>query len=143
MGTPFRAKRHRESARRRRLLFESLEERRLLTITVDTLVDENDGIGVGAGTSLRDAIAAASPGETIDFTVVGTITLEHGELLVNKDLSIVGPGADVLSIDADGLSRVFNVDNSDVALANVSISGLTISGGYIEGDGGGVIIHSP
>jgi hypothetical protein len=42
----------------RPLRFEPLEDRRLLSITVNTLVDENNGIGVG-GISLRDAIAAA------------------------------------------------------------------------------------
>ena len=67
-------RRRRKSARgaatyRRVLRLEPLEERRLLSITVNTLADENDGIGVG-GISLRDAIAAANaaPGaETIDF----------------------------------------------------------------------------
>ncbi len=44
----------------RRLGIEPLEDRRLLTITVNTLVDENDGVGVG-GVSLRDAIVAAAP----------------------------------------------------------------------------------
>ncbi|MEX2093485.1 MAG: choice-of-anchor Q domain-containing protein [Pirellulales bacterium] len=126
------------SPHRRRLRLEPLEDRRLLAVvTVDTLIDENDGIDVG-GTSLRDAIAAAMPSDTIDFAVMGTITLEHGELVVNKELSIVGPGADVLSIDADSASRVFNIDDGTGALATVSISGLTISGGYIAGDGGGV-----
>lgn len=34
----------------------------MTTITVNTLTDENDGIDVG-GVSLRDAIAAAMPGD--------------------------------------------------------------------------------
>jgi hypothetical protein len=51
------------SAIGRALRIESLEDRRLLAVTVTTLVDENDGVDVG-GTSLRDAIAAAPAGET-------------------------------------------------------------------------------
>ena len=108
-------RRRRTSARggslyRRVLRLEPLEERRLLSITVNTLADENDGIGVG-GISLRDAIAAANaaPGaETIDFdpalTADGpaTILLTHGELKITDDLTITGPGADLLSIDASG-----------------------------------------
>ena len=43
---------------RRPLRFEPLEDRRLLALTVTTLVDENDGVGIG-GISLREAIAAA------------------------------------------------------------------------------------
>lgn len=62
---------------RRRLAFEPLEVRRLLSITVNTPVDENNGIGIGAGTSLREAIAAAPAGETINFSVVGTIHLAN------------------------------------------------------------------
>ena len=131
------ASRRRAAPYHRRLRLEPLEDRQLLSITVNTLVDENDGIGTG-GISLRDAIAAASPGETINFAVTGTITLGHGELVIDKDLSIVGPGADLLAIDANGSSRVFNVDNSNAVIATVSISGLTISGGYIDGDGGGI-----
>src|SRR5215475_10776992 len=50
----------------RSLRFESLEARTLLSITVNTLVDENNGVGVG-GISLRDAIAAAASGDTINF----------------------------------------------------------------------------
>lgn len=47
------------------------------TITVDTLVDENDGIATG-GISLRDAINEANSNgqdDTIDFDVTGQITL--------------------------------------------------------------------
>jgi CSLREA domain-containing protein len=122
------------------LRIEPLEDRRLLSITVDTLVDENDGVGVG-GISLRDAIAAATAGETIDFSVTGTITLEHGELVVDKDLTIAGPGANLLTIDADGASRVFLVnDNDSGTLADVRLQDLTITGGLAsdDGDGGGI-----
>ncbi len=135
---------------RRRPRFESLEDRRLLSITVNTLVDENNGIGVG-GISLREAIAAASAGETIDFSVAGVINLTHGELLINKNLTIAGPGANFLTIDASGNdptpnsvlddgdttddgdgSRVFNVDDGNsISDKTISISGLTLRGGDV------------
>src|SRR3954463_3014684 len=94
--------------RARRLRFESLEERRLLAITVNTLVDENDGIAVG-GISLRDAIAAAAPGDTINFAPslnaggFAVIDLTHGSLVIDKDLQIAGPGSFYLSIDGQGI----------------------------------------
>jgi CSLREA domain-containing protein len=148
---------------RRRLLFEPLEDRRLLSITVNTLVDENDGIAVG-GISLRDAIAAASPGDTINFapslTAAGpaTILLTHGELAITKSLAINGPGASLLTIDASGNdptpynalpvpafetssdgTRVFRIDDGNVSEQDVSINGLKISGGDVPGDGGGIL----
>ncbi|MEM8678236.1 MAG: choice-of-anchor Q domain-containing protein [Planctomycetota bacterium] len=99
------------------LRLEQLEDRRLLTITVDTLVDELDGSIVDGDISLRDAIAAAATGETIDFAVNGTILLDPalGELLIDKDLTIDGPGPDQLTIDAQGNSRVLSIQETNVA----------------------------
>jgi hypothetical protein len=140
----------------RRLRFEPLEDRRVLSITVNTLVDENNGVAVG-GISLRDAIAAAAPGDTINFasslTSSGpaTILLTNGELLIDKSLTINGPGATRLTIDASGnkppnpspfdsaWSRVIEIDDQASALKNVSISGLTLAGGGANGDGGGIL----
>ena len=116
---------------------------------VDTTVDENDGIATG-GVSLRDAIAEASgngeedtitfadgPGEA--FENGGTITLDaaFGALVVDSDVVIQGPGADLLTIDADQSSRVFTIfDGSFVnQLKTVEISGLTITGGNGVGTG--------
>jgi hypothetical protein len=71
-----------------RLGIEPLEDRRLLSITVNTLVDENNGIGVG-GISLREAIAAAPSGDIVDFSVTGTINLSSlGQISISKSLTI-------------------------------------------------------
>src|SRR6476469_2715822 len=43
--------------------------------------------------SLRDAIAISASGDTINFSVTGTITLTSDELSVNHNLNIIGPGA--------------------------------------------------
>jgi hypothetical protein len=66
----------------RRLRLEPLEDRRMLAITVDSLVDEADGSIIDGSIidgdiSLRDAISAATADETIDFSVNGTINLER------------------------------------------------------------------
>ena len=145
--------RHRRLSHRRPLRFEPLEDRRLLAITVDTLVDELDG-NIGDGdVSLRDAIAAATTGETIDFSVTGTITLELGELVIDKSLTIDGPGANLLTIDASGNDPTPNQDNGDGSRVlvvsdgsfgtpiDVEINGLTLSGGDGGGDGGGIENH--
>ena len=133
----------------RRLRIEPLEDRRLLSITVNTLVDELDGSLVDGDISLRDAIAAAPQGETINFAVTGTINLTNlGHLTINKNLTINGPGANLLTINAfdptpamnngDG-SRLFNIDDGNAAEEKtVAISGLTLTGGDVSGDGGGI-----
>ena len=90
----------------------------------------------GAG-SLRQAIADnrnLGGGNTIIISnvVTGTITLT-GELLIDTNLTISGPGANVLAIKGNAASRVFDIINA----GSVAISGLTITNGN-AGYGGGI-----
>ena len=89
-----------------------------------TAININDG---GAG-SLRQAIADAHNGDTIDFGVTGTITLSTGELLVDKSITIHGPGSGNLTIDCNGVSRGFYVSSGVTA----TIAGLTITNGNAQ-----------
>jgi len=98
-----------------------------------TVTNTNDS---GSG-SLRQAIADASPGETIDFAVTGMITLTSGQLTIDKDLTISGPGAGMLSIDGGVRSRVFRVGSG-----NVTICGVTVVDGREMSLGGGIYIRT-
>lgn len=93
----------------------------------------------GAG-SLRQAIADANGNagaDTVTFQagLSGTIALTSGQLVVSDSVDIQGPGATQLAVDAGGTSRVFYVYNPS-ALIEVTISGLTITGGSAEFGGG-------
>ena len=143
---------------RRRLGFESLEDRRVLAIlTVNTLVDENNGVGTG-GVSLRDAVNAANNGDIIQFSVTGQINLTSagdGHINIDRSITIQGPGANLLTIkahDQDGSGtndgnghRAFLIDNDSSTLLNVTISGLTFINGDPDGTeenvGGGAILN--
>src|SRR5207247_3252894 len=85
------------------------------TITVTNTNDSGPG-------SLRQAFADANDGDTIAFAVTGTIGLTSGELLVNKNITISGPGAESLAVDGGTKSRVFHIDSGIL----VTISGLTV-----------------
>ena len=105
-----------------------------------TVITSNDS-GFG---SLRDAIAASADGDTIDFDfgVGNTISLTSGELLITHSISINGLGPNVLTVARSaGASSFFRIFNMGDAGRSVSISGLTISNGHLEGAdnrGGGI-----
>jgi hypothetical protein len=88
----------------------------------------------GSG-SLRQALADSDDGNTIGFSVTGIITLTSGELLVDKSISISGPGSDNLTVNGNGKGRVFYVGPT----VTITISGLTITNGSVETDFGGGI----
>ena len=101
-------------------------------LIVSTLADENDGDFSGGDLSLREAIALANSGNTITFDSSlseGTITLSQGELLIDQSLNIDGLDSGI-TVDANQQSRVFNIDDgNDQTNLDVSLDGLTISGG--------------
>jgi predicted outer membrane repeat protein len=115
----------------------------LPSITVDTLVDEFDGNLSPGDISLREALVFTADGGTINFDASltgGSIVLNLGELNVTHSVNLVGLGANNLTISANNVSRVFNVDdgNSSTQL-NVTLDGLTITGGNTTGLGGGIL----
>ena len=101
----------------------------------------------GAG-SLRDAIAAAQSGDTIQFAPAldgQTITLTSGGLIIDKRVMVIGPGASRLTVQRSTVAgtpafRIFEILSDRV----VTIQGLTISNGYApggsppSGSGGGI-----
>jgi hypothetical protein len=96
------------------------------TITVTNTNDSGPG-------SLRQALADANDGDTINFAVTGTIGLTSAELLVNKSVTISGPGAASLAVDGNATSRVLHIG----AGKTISISGLTLTNGNVVAVGNG------
>src|SRR5215469_9922960 len=120
-----------------RLRLEALEDRTVpSTLTVTSAADD------GSAGTLRAAIAGSSSGDTVNFDpgLAGqTITLTGGELAITQSLTIVGLGADQLTVSGNDASRVFDVSGSGTS---VEIDDLTIAHGLANNSGGGGILNA-
>ncbi|HBV61983.1 MAG TPA: hypothetical protein DEF45_03070, partial [Rhodopirellula sp.] len=135
---------HEFKRKRRRSILEHLEDRRVLaTYMVTSLADS------GAG-SLRAALQAANAtgaadSIVFDETLTGTINLgvANGGLQITSPVSIQGPGSGSMTVDANATSsdkfRVFEISET---ANDVSITGLTLTGGLVDDGGGGVLFRS-
>jgi predicted outer membrane repeat protein len=149
----------RRRARRRSLGCEPLEDRRVLAvITVDSAADDvtDDGL-----ITLREAVLAANfdrvadavegsqAGDGVDTIRFApslerqSIVLSLGEILIAESVTIEGPGASQLEIDASGDSRIFQIVHHPTTnpLPNVELRGLTLTGGS-ERTSGAVILSA-
>jgi hypothetical protein len=148
-----RRERRRKSALDRRYTLESLEGRDLLTAVVVNSIND-DSTPIAGQTTLRDAVnainASTSSSNTISFdpTVFGsaqTITLAYGPLNITNNVTITGSAAGV-TVNGNNQSRVFVIGNngsvagfSGTAAPTVELADLTISGGYTNYIGGGIL----
>jgi len=93
------------------------------------IVGNCDDSGTG---SLRDAVANAVSGDVIDLTALecSSITLTTGSLVTAvDDLTLSGPGADRLAIDAGNASRI--IEHSSY-YGTLTIDGVTLQhGSYV------------
>jgi CSLREA domain-containing protein len=113
------------------------------TIVVPTTADTS-----GSACTLRDAIHAAnfdepegfcgagSGPDLISITATGTIALGSTLPQIESPMTITGPGDMALvTLQGDGASfRVLDIETT----SDVTISNLTVTGGFFNGDGGGI-----
>jgi CSLREA domain-containing protein len=111
---------------------------------VVTKTEDTDDAKCDSDCSLREAIAIAQDGDVIRFSpdlLDKTLTLTLDELLIEKNLTIVGLGASRLAISGGDEFRVLHIGSE----ADANISGLTVEKGYIEvpinENGGGGILN--
>lgn len=108
------------------------------TLIVDSLNDEVDGDRSAGEFSLREAIALSNAVAGQDHIVFAeslsgeTITLSMGELQITESVSIDASSLpENVTIDAAGFSRVLHITSTG---GDVSMFGLNITGGQVQGD---------
>ncbi|MBD2355901.1 type I secretion C-terminal target domain-containing protein [Tolypothrix sp. FACHB-123] len=101
-----------------------------------TIIKVTTSADSGAG-SLRNAIASAKTGDTIQFSASlanKVIKLTSGELNITKNLTIDASGAANLKISGNGAKRVLNIARH----IDAKVKNLTIADGYTTDAGGGI-----
>jgi CSLREA domain-containing protein len=104
--------------------------------TVTSLVDGGSG-------SLRETIGLATSGDTIQFGITGTFTLQLGTIEFDKSLTIAGPGAPELVVlertTVEGAPQfgIFRIEEGN----SVTLSGVTFRNGSSQGGGGAVVVN--
>jgi len=111
------------------------------TITVMSSADTG-GTCPGPTCMLRQAIAAAASGDTINFSAGITTVNLNDELLIDKNLTISGPGANLLTVQRSASAADFRIFEIAFANIDVTISGLTIANGSDLGNVGGGILDA-
>ncbi|MEZ6069224.1 MAG: choice-of-anchor Q domain-containing protein [Pirellulales bacterium] len=107
------------------------------TLVVDTTADESDGDFSAGDLSLREAVELAN-GTDVDtitfdpllFSTEQTIKLELGEIQIGGAVTIDGPDAKLLTVDAQQNSRIFNI----VGHGDTTLRGMMLTGGRTSGD---------
>jgi parallel beta-helix repeat protein len=109
------------------------------TQTVTSTADSGTG-------SLRQAVIDSAAGDTIDFNIPGdgphTITLTTGQITIDKNLTISGPGAAHLTVERSDAEdtpdfRIFQIASGTIT----TLDGLTVSNGRLEELRGGGIAN--
>jgi len=99
------------------------------TLSVSNCDDNGPG-------SLRDTVAAAGEGDTIDLTQLAcsAITLTTGAITISQDnLSLIGPGTSLaITRDASAVNRIV----SHIGTGTLTLSGLSVMYGYFNYSGG-------
>lgn len=113
------------------------------TLVVTKTEDTNDGI-CDADCSLREAAAVAAADDTVVFSslfnTAQTITLTLGQIVITRNLTIMGTGSELLAISGNNASRIFGVGASVLTL-----SGMTVRDGRVTemvAAGGGISVDT-
>ncbi|MCC5662379.1 PEP-CTERM sorting domain-containing protein [Nostoc sp. CHAB 5784] len=116
-----------------------VESAQAATFVVNNLNDS----GVG---SLRDTINIANNNDVVEFLLgshPSTISLTSGALAIAKNLTINGPGTNLLTISSNNHFPVFDINAADVTFSGLAIAGninaynssnLTFINSTISGD---------
>ncbi len=94
---------------------------------VTSLADSGEG-------SLREAVACAVTGDTIKFSIFGSIVLTSGPIEITQGI-VIDPGNNSVIIDAEGNSRIFTINTTD----EVVLRNLILQSGNAGNENGGAV----
>jgi CSLREA domain-containing protein len=109
-------------------------------LVVNALDDTDDGECNEAHCSLREAVQAVGTGQTIGFSVTGTIEIAETIELPALKVRIAGPGAEVLELDwVGGLGSLIRIpEGAEAIISGLALRGAT--GGAVRNTGSAQLV---
>ena len=109
-------------------------------LVVTTALDRNNSTLTPGDVSLREAIRfSGADANKVTFAPAlngQTITLTLGRLVIDRPLTVTGPGAAQLTVSGNNASQVFFINDGAATAAAVNVTGLKLSNGLANGSGG-------
>ncbi|MCA9919392.1 MAG: hypothetical protein KC445_15640, partial [Anaerolineales bacterium] len=110
-------------------------------LNVNTFSDLSDGNCNDGTCSLRDAVALATPGDSVNLPA-GTYLLSSGlgQISIAKNITIAGQGATASStvIDGNNAIRLFEISGGTITFSNLTLQ----NGQPASGDGGAILVSA-
>jgi len=111
------------------------------TWSVTTTTDSQDGACTPSICSLRDAVAAAGPGDIVAIPSSSShYVLALGQIQIAAPITVQGAGPAQTVIDAQSRSRIFEITSGVGATGTVTFDGLTLTHGGVTGQNGGAVL---
>ncbi|WP_417385100.1 choice-of-anchor Q domain-containing protein [Gimesia sp.] len=122
-------------------------ESKSLHFLVDSATDIDDGDYSAGNLSLREAIKLSNESDTTDTITFAASLFDqtliiNNELVITDDVTIIGHGAEHLTLSGSGTHRLFRIDDGEAETSiSVELSDFTLNNGFANYSSGGAI-HS-
>jgi filamentous hemagglutinin family protein len=93
-------------------------------------------VNVGALGTVQNGVDVAASGATVNLAAA--IYTLGATVLINKNLTLNGTGANNTIVSGNSFFQVFDIGNN----STINMNGLTISDGFVNGTGGGILVNT-
>ncbi|MBA3544012.1 MAG: hypothetical protein H0T83_06195 [Chthoniobacterales bacterium] len=100
-----------------------------VAFAAEIVVTNPGDLPLAGSLTLREAVAASAPNDAVTFAVQQPVVLTEGEIVIDHDLEIKGPGLGTQTIQRRGETTPFRLFH--VTQGTLTLSHLTLRNGYV------------